>query len=55
MGIQESQIISKLEKIFCSRRKVFSEHRANVCVLSKKFSLENIETTILIDIRVEEI
>jgi hypothetical protein len=58
MGTQESQIFSKLKKRFCSGRKAFSEHGANalakVCVLSEKFSLEEIERPIPIDKSVEE-
>ena len=58
MGTQESQIFSKLEKRFCSGRKAFSEHGANalakVCVLSEKFSLEELETVIPIDTSVED-
>ena len=58
MGTQESQIFSKLEKRFCSGRKAFGEHGANslakVCVLSEKFSLEDIETPIPIDTSVED-
>lgn len=58
MGTQESQIFSKLEKRFCSGRKAFSEHGANalakVCVLSEKFSIEEIETPIPIDRSVED-
>lgn len=58
MGTQESQIFSKLKKRFCSGRKAFSEHGANalakVCVFSEKFSLEEIETPIPIDTRVED-
>lgn len=58
VGTQESQIFSKLEKRFCSGRKAFSEHGANalakVCVLSEKFSLEEIETPIPIDTSVED-
>ncbi len=58
MGTQESQIFSKLEKRFCSGRKAFSVHGANalakVCVLSEKFSLEDIETPIPIDTSVED-
>ena len=58
MGTQESQIFSKLEKRFCSGRKAFSEHGANalakVCVLSEKFSIEEIETPIPIDTSVED-
>ena len=58
MGTQESQIFSKLKKRFCSGRKSFSEHGANslakVCVLSDKFSLEDIETPIPIDTSVED-
>ncbi len=58
MGTQESQIFSKLEKRFCSGRKAFSEHGANalakVCVLSEKFSLEDIETPIPVDTSVED-
>lgn len=58
MGTQESQIFSKLEKRFCSGRKAFSEHGANalakVCVLSEKFSLEDIESPIPIDTSVED-
>lgn len=58
MGTQESQIFSKLKKRFCSGRKAFSEHGANalakVCVLSEKFSIEELETPILIDTSVEE-
>lgn len=58
MGTQESQIFSKLKKRFCSGRKGFSEHGANalakVCVLSEKFSLEDIETSIPIDTSIED-
>ena len=58
MGTQESQIFSKLKKRFCSGRKEFSEHGANslakVCVLSQKFSIEELETPIPIDTSVEE-
>ena len=58
MGTQESQIFSKLKKRFCSGRKAFSEHGANalakICVLSEKFKLEDIETEIPIDTRVED-
>ena len=58
MGTQESHIFSKLEKRFCSGRKAFSEHGANalakVCVLSEKFSVEELETPIPIDTRVED-
>ena len=58
MGTQESQIFSKLKKRFCSGRKAFSEHGANalakVCVLSEKFSLEDIESPIPIDTSVED-
>ena len=58
MGTQESHIFSKLKKRFCSGRKAFSEHGANslakVCVLSEKFSIEDIETPIPIDTSVEE-
>ena len=58
MGTQESQIFSKLKKRFCSGRKAFSEHGANalakICVLSEKFSLEELETPIPIDTSVEE-
>ena len=58
MGTQESQIFSKLKKRFCSGRKAFSEHGANalakICVLSEKFSLEELETAIPIDRSVEE-
>ena len=58
MGTQESQIFSKLKKRFCSGRKAFSEHGANalakVCVLSEKFSLEELETPIPIDTTVED-
>lgn len=58
MGTQESQIFSKLKKRFCSGRKAFSEHGANalakVCVLSEKFRIEEIETPIPIDTRVED-
>ena len=58
MGTQESQIFSKLKKRFCSGRKGFSEHGANalakVCVLSEKFSLEDIETPIPIDTSIED-
>ena len=58
MGTQESQIFSKLKKRFCSGRKAFSEHGANalakICVLSEKFSLEEIETPIPIDTSVED-
>lgn len=57
MGTQESQIFSKLKKRFCSGRKAFSEHGANalakICVLSERFSLEEIETPIPIDTSVE--
>ena len=58
MGTQESQIFSKLKKRFCSGRKAFSEHGANalakICVLSEKFSIEELETPIQIDTSVEE-
>ena len=58
MGTQESQIFSKLEKRFCSGRKAFSEHGANalakVCVLSEKFSLEDLEEPVPIDTSVED-
>ena len=58
MGTQESHIFSKLEKRFCSGRKAFSEHGANalakVCVLSEKFSVEELERPIPIDTRVED-
>ena len=58
MGTQESQIFSKLKKRFCSGRKAFSEHGANalakICVLSEKFSLEEIEKPIPIDTSVED-
>ena len=58
MGTQESQIFSKLKKRFCSGRKAFSEHGANalakVCVLSEKFSLEDIERPIPMDTSVED-
>ena len=58
MGTQESQIFSKLKKRFCSGRKAFSEHGANalakVCVLSEKFSIEELETPIPIDTSVED-
>lgn len=58
MGTQESQIFSKLKKRFGSGRKGFSEHGANalakVCVLSEKFSLEDIETPIPIDTSIED-
>ena len=58
MGTQESQIFSKLKKRFCSGRKAFSEHGANalakVCVLSEKFSIEEIETPIQIDTSIED-
>lgn len=58
MGTQESQIFSKLKKRFCSGRKAFSEHGANalakVCVLSERFRIEEIETPIPIDTRVED-
>ena len=58
MGTQESQIFSKLKKRFCSGRKAFSEHGANalakICVLSEKFSLEELETPIPIDTSVED-
>ena len=47
MGTQESQIFSKLKKRFCSGRKAFSKHGTNalakICVLSEKFSLEELE------------
>ena len=49
MGTQESQIFSKLEKRFCSGRKAFCEHGANVlakvCVLSEKFKNRRIRNT----------
>lgn len=58
MGTQESHIFSKLEKRFCSGRKAFGEHGANalakVCVLSEKFSLEELETPIPIGTSVED-
>lgn len=58
MGTQESQIFSKLKKRFCSGRKAFSEHGANalakVCVLSEKFSIEELETPIPIDTSIED-
>ena len=58
MGTQESQIFSKLKKRFCSGRKAFSEHGANalakVCVLNERFSIDELETPIAIDTRVEE-
>ena len=58
MGTQESQIFSKLKKRFCSGRKAFSERGANalakICVLSEKFSLEELETPIPIDTSVED-
>lgn len=58
MGTQESQIFSKLEKRFCSGRKAFSEHGANalakICVIREKFSIEELETPIPIDTRVED-
>lgn len=58
MGTQESQIFSKLKKRFCSGRKAFSEHGANalakICVLSEKFSLEELETPIPIDTSIED-
>ena len=58
MGTQESQIFSKLKKRFCSGRKAFGLHGANglakVCVLNEKFSLDDIETPIPIDTRVED-
>ena len=58
MGTQESQIFSKLKKRFCSGRKAFGIHGANalskVCVLSEKFKLEDIETPIPMDTRVED-
>lgn len=58
MGTQESQIFSKLKKRFCSGRKAFSKHGANalakICVLSEKFSLEDLETPIPIDTSVED-
>ena len=58
LGTQESQIFSKLEKRFCSGRKAFSEHGANalakICVLSEKFSIEELETPIPVDTRVED-
>ena len=58
MGTQESQIFSKLKKRFCSGRKAFSEHGANalakICVLSEKFSLEELEKPIPIDTSVED-
>ena len=58
MGTQESHIFSKLKKRFCSGRKAFSEHGANalakICVLSEKFSLEELETPIPIDTSVED-
>ena len=58
MGTQESQIFSKLKKRFCSGRKAFSEHGANslakICVLSEKFSIEDIETPVPIDTSIED-
>ena len=58
MGTQESQIFSKLKKRFCSGMKAFSEHGANalakICVLNEKFRIEDIETPIQIDTRVED-
>ena len=58
LGTQESQIFSKLEKRFCSGRKAFSEHGANslakICVLSEKFSIEELETPIPVDTSVED-
>ena len=58
MGTQESQIFSKLKKRFCSGRKAFSEHGANalakVCVLNERFSIDELETPIAIDTRVED-
>jgi len=58
MGTQESQIFSKLKKRFCSGRKAFSKHGANalakVCVLSEKFSIEDVEAPIPVDTSVED-
>lgn len=58
MGTQESQIFSKLKKRFCSGRKAFSKHGANalskICILSEKFSIEELETSIPIDTSVED-
>lgn len=58
LGTQESQIFSKLKKRFCSGRKAFSEHGANslakICVLSEKFSIEELETPIPVDTSVED-
>ena len=58
MGTQESQIFSKLKKRFCSGRKAFGKHGANalakVCVLSEKFSLEDVEALIPVDTSVED-
>lgn len=58
MGTQESQIFSKLKNRFCSGRKAFGKHGANalakVCVLSEKFSLEELEQEIPIDTSVED-
>ena len=58
MGTQESQIFSKLKKRFCSGRKAFSIYGANalskVCVLSEKFKIDELETPIPIDTRVED-
>ena len=58
MGTQESQIFSKLKKRFCSGRKAFSEHGANalakICVLSEKFSIEELETPIPKDTTIED-
>ncbi len=58
MGTQESQIFTKLKKRFCSGRKAFSIHGANalskICVLSEKFSIEDIEKEIPIDTSVAD-
>ena len=58
MGTQESQIFSKLKKRFCSGRKAFSIHGANVlskvCVLSEKFKIDDLEEPIPIDTSVAD-
>ena len=58
MGTQESQIFSKLKKRFCSGRKAFGIHGANalskICVLSEKFNIDELETPIPIDTRLED-
>ena len=58
MGTQESQIFSKLKKRFCSGRKAFWIRGANalskICVLSEKFNIDELETPIPIDTRLED-